>query len=88
LIHAGSSATDERLDRDAIGSQEPFAPTDRQPREAALFRYKLHFEDGSEAGDAAFADNVNRGDELMLGPADVEGPPYAALLKVEAARAS
>lgn len=61
-----------------------------------MFRYKMHFEDGSEAGDAAYADNVNTGDELMLGPArfvrvlavvpieDVEGSPYAGLLKVEA----
>ena len=24
-----------------------------------MFRYKLHYEDGSEAGDAAYADNVN-----------------------------
>jgi hypothetical protein len=33
-----------------------------------VFRFKLHYEDGSEAGDAAYADNVNPGDELMLGP--------------------
>ena len=33
-----------------------------------MYRYKLHYEDGSEAGDAAYADNVNPGDELMLGP--------------------
>jgi hypothetical protein len=33
-----------------------------------VFRYKLHYEDGSEAGDAAYADNVRLGDELMLGP--------------------
>lgn len=60
-----------------------------------MFRFKMHFEDGSEAGDAAYADAVNRGDELMLGPGrfvrvleivpieDVEGSPYAGLLKVE-----
>lgn len=36
-----------------------------------MFRYKLHYEDGSEAGDAAYADNVNPGDELMLGPGKV-----------------
>jgi hypothetical protein len=62
-----------------------------------MFRFKMHYEDGSEAGDAAYADSVNVGDELMLGPArfvrvlevvpvdDVERSPYAALLKVEAA---
>ena len=61
-----------------------------------MFRYKLHDQDGSEAGDAAYADNVNPGDELMLGPGkfvrvleyvpvDVEGSPYTALLEVEAA---
>lgn len=59
-----------------------------------MFRYKMHYPDGSEAGDAAYADNVNPGDEVMLGPNrfvrvlevvpidDVEGSPYAALLKV------
>jgi hypothetical protein len=61
-----------------------------------VFRFKMHFEDGSEAGDAAYADVVNPGDELMLGPGrfvkvlelvpvDEEGSPYAALLKVKAA---
>ena len=33
-----------------------------------MFRYKLHYQDGSEAGGAAYADSVNPGDELMLGP--------------------
>jgi hypothetical protein len=28
----------------------------------------LHYEDGSEAGDAAYADSVNPGDEIMVGP--------------------
>jgi hypothetical protein len=32
-----------------------------------VFRCKTHYPDGSEAGDAAYADNVNPGDELMLG---------------------
>jgi hypothetical protein len=36
-----------------------------------MFRYKLHYVDGSEAGDAAYADNVNPRDELMLGPRTV-----------------
>jgi hypothetical protein len=63
----------------------------------AVFRYKLHYEDGSEAGDAAYADSVNPGDELMLAPGrfvrvlevvpieDVEGSPHVGLLEVEAA---
>ncbi len=33
-----------------------------------MFRYRLYLEDGSEVGEAAYADNVNHGDELMLGP--------------------
>ena len=36
-----------------------------------MFRYTLRYEDGSEAGDAAYADNVNPGDELMLGPGKI-----------------
>jgi hypothetical protein len=96
LIQSGSSATAERLDRDAIGSQEPSAPTEAN-RGWPHVRYKLHYEDGSEAGDAAYADYVNPGHELMLGAGrfvrvldvvpieDVEGSPYVALLKVEAA---
>jgi hypothetical protein len=58
-----------------------------------MFRYKLHYEDGSEAGDAAYADSVNPGDELMLGPGrfvrvldvvpvDEEGSPYVGLLRL------
>jgi hypothetical protein len=60
-----------------------------------MFRYKMHHVDGSEAGDAAYADNVKPGDELMLGPGrfvrvldvvsvDDEGAPYVGLLKVAA----
>jgi hypothetical protein len=60
-----------------------------------MFRYKLHYEDGSEAADAAYVDSVNAGDELMLGPGkfvrvldivpieDVEDSPVVGLLKVE-----
>jgi hypothetical protein len=60
-----------------------------------VFRYKMHYQDGSEAGDAAYADNVRPGDELMLGPGkfarvldavpveDVEASPFVGLLKVE-----
>ena len=58
-----------------------------------MFRFKMHYEDGSEAGDAAYADNVNPGDELMLGPGkfvrvidivpiEEEDSPYVGLLMV------
>ncbi len=61
-----------------------------------MFRYKMHHTDGSEAGDAAYADNVNPGDELMLGPGrfvrvldvvlvDEEDSPHVGPLEVEAA---
>jgi hypothetical protein len=61
-----------------------------------MFRYKLHYADGSEAGDAAYADWVNVGETVMLGPGktvrvldvvpvDEEGSPYVGLLQVEAA---
>jgi hypothetical protein len=61
-----------------------------------MFRYKMHYEDGSEADDAAYADNVNPGDELMLGPGkfvrvlnlvpvEEEDSPYVGMLRVEAA---
>jgi hypothetical protein len=33
-----------------------------------MFRYRLHYEDGTEAGEAAYAESVNVGDELMTGP--------------------
>jgi hypothetical protein len=62
-----------------------------------VFRYKMHFSDGSEAGDAAYADNVKPGDELMLGPSrfvrvlslvpvEEEDSPYVGLLRVEQLR--
>ena len=58
-----------------------------------MFRCKLHYEDGS---DAAYADYVNPGDELMLGPGkfvkvldvvpvEEEDSPFAGLLSVEPA---
>jgi hypothetical protein len=61
-----------------------------------VFRYKLHFEDGTEAGDAAYMDFVNVGEFVWLGPGvkllvvdavpvEEEDSPYTALLKVEAA---
>jgi hypothetical protein len=60
-----------------------------------MFRYKLYFEDGSEARDAAYADNVNVGEVVLIGagrtlrvlervPVDeAEGSPFVAPLKVE-----
>lgn len=61
-----------------------------------MFRYKLHYEDGSEAGDAAYADWVNVGETVMLGPGNIvrvlavvpvdeEGSQYVGLLQVEPA---
>jgi hypothetical protein len=60
-----------------------------------MFRYKIHYEDGSEAGDAAYADWVNVGETVMLGPGNTvrvlalvqveeEDSPYVGLLQVEA----
>jgi hypothetical protein len=54
----------------------------------------VHYADGSEAGDAAYADNVKPGNELMLGPGrfvrvlslvsvDEGDSPYVGLLMVE-----
>ena len=60
-----------------------------------MFRYKLYFEDGSEAGDAAYADNVNPGEVILIGsrqrlrvldvvPVDQDDDsPFVGLLKVE-----
>jgi hypothetical protein len=55
----------------------------------------MHYEDGSETGDAAYADSVSVGDEVMLGPGKfvqaldlvpvvAEGSPYAGFLNVAA----
>jgi hypothetical protein len=32
-----------------------------------MFRYRLHWEDGSEAGEATYAQNINVGDEIHVG---------------------
>jgi hypothetical protein len=60
-----------------------------------MFRYRMFYPDGSEAGDAAYADSANPGDELMLGPGKfvrvldvvsvegVDGSPFVAFLRVE-----
>jgi hypothetical protein len=61
-----------------------------------VFRYKLYFEDGSEAGEAAYAVYVNPGEFVLIGagqrlrvldvvPVDEERSPFIGLLKVEAA---
>ena len=58
-----------------------------------MFRYKLYWQDGSEAGDAAYADNVNPGEVVLMGsgqrlrvlelnPVDEDDSPYVGLLKV------
>jgi hypothetical protein len=38
-----------------------------------MFRHKLHYADGSEAGDAAYADWVKVGETVMLGPGTLCG---------------
>jgi hypothetical protein len=63
-----------------------------------FYRYKLHYADGSDVGEAAYADNVNPGDEIMLGPGRFvrvlavvpvdEISPYTALLQVEPVEAA
>jgi hypothetical protein len=62
-----------------------------------VFRYRLHWAGGSDAGDASYAINIKPGDliwirspnrqlrVLDLVPADEKDSPYAGLLKVEAA---
>ena len=32
-----------------------------------MFRYRLHLEDGSDAGEATYAQMIHRGDEIHLG---------------------
>jgi len=64
-----------------------------------MFRYKLHWADGKDAGEAAYAYHVNPGDEILtleagkplrlrvldLVEVPEENSPYHALLRVEAA---
>jgi hypothetical protein len=33
-----------------------------------MCRYRLHLNDGTDLGEAAYADSVNAGDELLIGP--------------------
>ena len=61
-----------------------------------MFTYRLHFEDGSDAGEATYAVMVKPGEEILVGngrrfrvldvvPFDEEESPFVGLLKVEAA---
>jgi len=61
-----------------------------------MFRYKLHWADGSEAGEASYAMNINAGDLIWAGdgrklhvldvvPVEEEDSPYTGLLRGEAA---
>jgi len=34
-----------------------------------MFRYRLHLDDGTDIGEAAYSDNVNVAETIMLGPA-------------------
>jgi hypothetical protein len=61
-----------------------------------MFRYRLHLEDGSDAGEATYAQMIHLGDEIHLGagqrfrvvdvvPFDEEDEsPFVGLLQVEA----
>jgi hypothetical protein len=61
-----------------------------------LYRYKLHWADGSEAGDASYAINIKPGDLIWIPSPNrqlrvlelveiAEADSYKGLLKVEAA---
>jgi hypothetical protein len=62
-----------------------------------MFRYRLHLEDGSDAGEATYAQMIHPGDEIHLGAGqrfrvldvvllDEEAEsPFVGLLRVEAA---
>jgi hypothetical protein len=83
-----------------LGHQERrLAPTRRLaawPRNGgAMFRYRLHLEDGSDAGEATYAQMIHPCDEIHLGagqrfrvldvaPFEVEDEsPFVGLLQVE-----
>jgi hypothetical protein len=58
-----------------------------------VFRYKIHLEDGDDAGEATYADCINPGEEIHVGSGqrirvlDVvvfeDASPFVALLRVE-----
>jgi hypothetical protein len=62
-----------------------------------MFTYRLHLEDGSDDGDATYAQIIKLGDEIHLGAGqrfrvldvvrfeEEDESPYVALLQVEAA---
>jgi hypothetical protein len=61
-----------------------------------MFRYRLHLEDGSDAGEATYAVMIKPGDEIHLGagqrlrvldvvPIEDEDSPIVGLLQVEIA---
>jgi len=60
-----------------------------------MFKYRLFWADGSEAGEAAYAVNIKPGELVWIRgnrqvrvldvvPVEEEGSPYKGLLKVEA----
>jgi hypothetical protein len=62
-----------------------------------MFRYRLHLEDGSDAGEATYAQMIHSGDEIHLGAGqrfrvldvvqfeEEDESPFLGLLQVEAA---
>jgi hypothetical protein len=49
-----------------------------------MFRYRVHLEDGSDAGEATYAQMIFVGDEIHLGAGQRESP-FAGQRMVEAA---
>jgi hypothetical protein len=66
----------------ATGSLLPFGPQSDNGRGGRMFTYRLYLEDGTDAGTAAYADNVNPGESIWLGP----GREYRVLDVVPPAR--
>jgi hypothetical protein len=61
-----------------------------------MFRYRVHLEDGSDAGEATYSVMIKPGEEILVGngrrfrvldlvPVEEEGSPYVGLLEVESA---
>ena len=62
-----------------------------------MFRYRLHLEDGSDAGEATYAQMIHLGDEIHIAAGkrfgvvgvvefdEEDESPFVGLLKVEAA---
>jgi hypothetical protein len=86
---AGGSSSEARGDRLSAPS--------RPGNGGGVFRYRLHLEDGTDAGEATYAQMIRLGDEIHLGagqrfrvmdvvPFDEEDEsPFVGLLQVEAA---